>query len=428
MKRRITTGTALKNTGFHEDDLATLSFAPVVPLTFTARIDYEKFDKEAHDEWSKISSRRRSNAAQLKSLTKKTGNISLTSRGSASSSSTTRSSGTRTPTVTVTAANSPGTTAGASCPTKLTDHERNWLSATKGCFKCRKSFVDHESADCTAWAPNGWVVPISTGWKRGNAVPPSPPVSGIGGVRAVHTVEDEEEIELPESLAYGSDTSDEVEGYAFPPLSLTVGSGSRGRSALALTDSGSSFSLISDKLVRELGLERVKLKDPFDIILGVPFLRQHRIILALHPKPQIMVERKEGEPLDRTGRRKRAKLSRVGGRGSGLQPRLGQPSATSIPPRRPPPSAAAYGLSPDRWLPSSPAFGLTFPTLPTPCTVQGSTPPAFASAATRKPASISSSLALSTPPNALLSSPPSLPGTSPPSAPSFLQKPSSQRF
>ncbi|GAA5995184.1 hypothetical protein JCM11641_004411, partial [Rhodosporidiobolus odoratus] len=288
-------GVALKNTGFHEDDLSTLSFAAVIPLAFTAPLDYEN-----------------------------------------------RTTTTRTPTPTADPQRPPST---GSRPTRLTELERDWLSATKGCFKCRKSWVDHESTDCTEWAPNNWIIRMPAGWKKGDPIPASPPTSGIGGVRAVHGVEDDEEVELPESLAYGSDTTDKAEGYAFPPLFLTVGSGSRRHSALALADSGSLFTLISDKLVKELGLEKAvlsrpkryrvairggeeeihhvshyvrvplslqngswsagatillvaPLEDPFDIILGVPFLRQHRITLAYHPEPQVLIEQDGLEALD----------------------------------------------------------------------------------------------------------------------------------
>ncbi|GAA5998334.1 hypothetical protein JCM11641_000050, partial [Rhodosporidiobolus odoratus] len=146
---------------------------------------------------------------------------------------------------------------------KLTELEKDWLSATSGCFKCRQSWVDHAAAECRTWPTPGYVVPVPKGWDRSQDVPltAKPTTSEerkvVTGFRALHVYGSDDELDLPESLAQGTDTDEE--GCALPPLSFLVGSKRRGRLADALADSGSGLSLISDKLATELGLVRQKL-------------------------------------------------------------------------------------------------------------------------------------------------------------------------
>ncbi|GAA5918690.1 hypothetical protein JCM5296_000410 [Sporobolomyces johnsonii] len=307
-------GTALKGSGLHQDELSTITYSTTNSV-YPTSLDYDLFDNEARTEWAKIAARRRSNALQLKTLGKKTTSLSIS-----------------TPT--------------RGRPPKLTDLERDWLAANNGCFKCRKVRVDHEASACNAWAPANWVVQVPAGWDRSKPVPspstaPATPTPGLVGVRAVH-VYDDDEIDLPESLADDSDDSDEC---AFPPLPVRVGSTRRNRSAMALADSGSSIVLISDKLVTELELVRTKLsrpkrcrvaikgqedrhylidhfvrtplvlengswsagpttflvasiEEPFDIILGGPFIKRHRLFLGFDPSPCILVKRDNADPLD----------------------------------------------------------------------------------------------------------------------------------
>jgi hypothetical protein len=336
-------GTALKNTGFHEDDLATVAFA-VVPLAFTAPVNYEKFDHEARDKWSRIAARRRSNEQQLKSLSKKTGSLTLGSGKTTTKDNTRAPRLTTIPTIGIVGNGRDNATR----PSKLTELERDWLGSTKGCFKCRKSWVDHTASACDDWAPVGTVVPVPAGWSKNQVVPanliPAAFKTKVEGIRAVH-IEDDDEVELPESLAYGTD-SDESDGCALPPLSLLLGSKRQSRLVCALADSGSSLSLISDKLVRELGLEKRRLvrpkrfrvaikgeeefnaitefvrvplslsngswnagvttllvaplEDPFEIILSVPFLSNHRLSISLsNDEPQLFAPSLTGgEPYD----------------------------------------------------------------------------------------------------------------------------------
>ncbi|GAA5959299.1 hypothetical protein JCM10213_008100 [Rhodosporidiobolus nylandii] len=321
-------GEAVKGSGLHQDDAISLFLSPAsTAKTAASTIDYTEFDKEAHNEWAPIVARRHSNAAQIKSLSKKA--ASLTVGGNSSSRGSSRAPSAPNPP-------SPGTRLARRYPRLL---------------QCRRSYVDHEAKDCAYFAPAGFVVPVPPGWDASKPVPNTAAASSSTsvasstttvGIRAVHSVEDGD-IDIPESFADGSDT--DTDGCAFPPLSLRFSPSRRSRSVLALADSGSSVTLISDKLAKELELERFKLsrpkrcrvalkggddsftitefvrapvylengswsvgattfliaplEDPFDAILGVPFLRQHRLTLSAFPEPRILVERgPDQEPFD----------------------------------------------------------------------------------------------------------------------------------
>ncbi|BGP28443.1 hypothetical protein JCM10296v2_000175 [Rhodotorula toruloides] len=142
-----------------------------------------------------------------------------------------------------------------------------------------------------------------------------------------------------------ADSDSENNNFSLPPLALRIGSRRAGHVAHALADSGASVSLISDKLASSLGLVRRKLakpilarlalqgdeepcqitefvrvriglangtweagdttllvaplEEPFAIILGAPFLRQHRITITLHPDLQLLIQQPPPlEPLD----------------------------------------------------------------------------------------------------------------------------------
>ncbi|GAA5878148.1 hypothetical protein JCM1840_002257 [Sporobolomyces johnsonii] len=335
-------GTALKGSGLHQDELATLADTTSTTV-YPSTIEYDMFNNEARTEWAKIAARRRSNAAQLKALGKKAATLSISSPSTRTSSSSSsrpnaNSSNSSSGNLTLTAGGR---------PPKLTELERDWLSANHGCFKCCKIQVDHKAATCNQWAPANWVVRVAARWDRTKPVPtpattgPATPTPGLAGVCAVYVLDDDE-IDLPESLADDSDDSDEC---TFPPLPIRIGSTRRNRSVIALADSGSSIVLISDKLVKELELVRVKLsrpkrcrvaikgqedrysnidsfvraplslengswsagntiflvapiEDPFDVILGGPFIKRHCLLLGLYPVPRLLAIRDEGEPLD----------------------------------------------------------------------------------------------------------------------------------
>ncbi|GAA5994101.1 hypothetical protein JCM11641_000412, partial [Rhodosporidiobolus odoratus] len=285
-------GSALRNSGLHRDDLERLAVSTTA-IVYPPLIDYLAFDREARDEWSKIAARRRSNAAQLRSLSKKTTNLSLSSstRNSpalACPSSAKASSSNSATTDNGTAKNGGGRTR----PNKLTESGKDWLSANQGCFRCRKANVDHRAEGCTDWPATDYVVPVPPGWSKDNAAATSTTTTRVG-IAAVQGF-DEEEIDLPELLAQDSDSDSDA--YALPPLSLLVGSRQSGLLTDALADSGSFVSLIADKLASRLGwsagpttLLIAPLEEPFGIILGTPFLRQHKISISFDHDVQLLI-------------------------------------------------------------------------------------------------------------------------------------------
>ncbi|GAA5972533.1 hypothetical protein JCM11641_001888 [Rhodosporidiobolus odoratus] len=118
-------GVALKNSEFHQDDMANLAFPSTTPSVYATAIDYSAFDQEARNEWSKIASRRLANATQLKALAKKTSSTPSNSSSTRTSTSKPANSiGTSTKTSTP-----EGTTNGVRTA-KLTELEKDWLSAT----------------------------------------------------------------------------------------------------------------------------------------------------------------------------------------------------------------------------------------------------------------------------------------------------------
>ncbi|GAA5963457.1 hypothetical protein JCM3765_003078, partial [Sporobolomyces pararoseus] len=335
-------GTSLKNSGFHEDDLAKLAFVyknGITNMVLTSPLDFEKFKYEAKDEWSRIDHRRKSNAEQIKLLSKRTTSLSVSSKNSSNTTSSTRPTSTQRTTYT------PASTGRLST---LTDHEKDWLVANGGCFKCRKwNLPPGHSKDTCQFPAAPYVIKIPNGWKRGDPVPTSSLSNSSAttvGIRAIHEEEEDVDNQEEDYLGYSTD-SDDSDGYAFPPLSLKVGSGRRGKLAYALADSGSSISVVSSDLVKELGLVKHKLskpkrfkvaiqgnekfeaitefvrfpvrlangtwssrettflvaplEPPFDIILGVPFMRQEKVSLTVSPEPQILVPNPlQGETLD----------------------------------------------------------------------------------------------------------------------------------
>ncbi|GAA5914643.1 hypothetical protein JCM5296_002447 [Sporobolomyces johnsonii] len=329
-------GVALKGSGLHQDDLIAIAFS-TTETVYPNTLDYDTFDREARIEWSKIATRRRSNAAQLKGLTRRTTSLAITTTSSPSS----RSTPTSVTSARMTTTNPPGRSGNATRPPKLTELERDWLGATRGCFRCRKSYVDHKAKDCTVWAASDFIVPVPPGWDRTKPVPDAnaPATTVTAGVRAVHALDDDN-IDIPESFEDDSDT--DTDGCAFPPLHLRLSLPRGGRSVLGLADSGSSVTLISDKLAKELGLVRKKLskpkrcrvaikgevdyfiiheflrvslslvngswsaglttlliahvEEPFEVILGVPFIKRHRLSLSCTDpeQPRILAERGGG--------------------------------------------------------------------------------------------------------------------------------------
>ncbi|GAA6057973.1 hypothetical protein JCM3770_004593 [Rhodotorula araucariae] len=150
---------------------------------------------------AEIAARQRGNAAQVKSLSKRTAGLTVSSSSGKSGTS---------KTVTTTATTS-STDASPRLP-PLTARKRDWLAANDGCFKCRKPNAGHQSLQCQTWAPAGHVVPMPTGWTQ-DAVTVTSTSTGSKmprvGVAAIGLSSNQDEVELPESLAYGTDSDNE---------------------------------------------------------------------------------------------------------------------------------------------------------------------------------------------------------------------------
>lgn len=320
-------GTALKGTGFHEDDQSSLFLATSPSTSIAATVDYESFDREARDEWARIARRKEANAAQIKEAAKRQQAKTTTSAVTATSSKA-RSTAASTSTQ--------ADSESSSRLSKLTPLEKDWLRANKGCFHCRKVNAGHESPECSVWPERGFKIDVPASWKSGDPVPTT-------GVKAstsssakvtVGAIRTEGEIDLPESLADDSDSDSEA--YALPLLRMRIGSSSAGTIVNALADSGSPVSLISDELVKNLGMKQIRLsvpvackgafqggvavhsistavrvplelenqlwkagpttllvaplESPLEVILGNNFLHRHRISIALHPEPRLLRE------------------------------------------------------------------------------------------------------------------------------------------
>ncbi|GAA5989911.1 hypothetical protein JCM11641_002808 [Rhodosporidiobolus odoratus] len=297
-------GNVLKNSGFHQDDLTSLALSST-PLAFTAPLDYERFDREARDEWNKIKSRGHSNVQQLKSLNKKTASLTVSSPSSRSTFSNVRSSSPKVASnVTSTSATTVSSTTQGGCrPPKLTDLERDWLSANKGCFRCRQPNTDHEAVDCTTWPPNDYVVPVPVGWTKDSAATSVTTTGGKVGVRGIHSYSDEE-IDLPESRGLGFRCLASRLGLERQKLS-------RPKTYQLVIEGGDEIKQITE-FVRALlhlangawsaGLTTLlvaPLEDPYGISLGTPFLRQHRIVIDFSDDPKLLISQEAPlEPLD----------------------------------------------------------------------------------------------------------------------------------
>jgi hypothetical protein len=223
---------------------------------------------------------------------------------------------------------------------KLTDVERAYLDATRGCRKCRQPWVGHQTNECE----NGFAtvnLAVPSFYTIGDVVthpnaprPTTATVPAVVAGLAVVSFDDD-------SDAHSSDYEDDEEcvDLSFPPLELRIRDATTGGTRLvrALADSGAVTSVISDELVGALGLVKHKLKVPrvvklavkgekeqvlrvthyvyanldlasgiwspgktffkvvpnlgipFDMILGCPFLAKHNISIHLKPYPQLRI-------------------------------------------------------------------------------------------------------------------------------------------
>ncbi|KAG2737965.1 hypothetical protein P692DRAFT_20702742, partial [Suillus brevipes Sb2] len=135
----------------------------------------------------------------------------------------------------------------------LTETERALLMKHKGCFKCRKFYVSHQSKDCTDGAPEASTYKTLTEADATAAKPKTKPVAAVGAVMPSSVLND------------GSDSEDDM--YVAPfetahlmwPCLLTGPSSASFERVDALIDHGSHLVLIDESIVKRLGLRRRKL-------------------------------------------------------------------------------------------------------------------------------------------------------------------------
>ncbi|KAG3229868.1 hypothetical protein P692DRAFT_20718138, partial [Suillus brevipes Sb2] len=138
----------------------------------------------------------------------------------------------------------------------LTENERALLMKHKGCFKCRKFYVSHQSKDCTDGAPDASSYKILTESDANAAKPKTKAVAAVAPVGAV----------MPSSvLDDGSDSEDDMcvapleTAHLLWPCLLTGPSSETPERVDALIDHGSHLVLIDESVVKRLGLRTRKL-------------------------------------------------------------------------------------------------------------------------------------------------------------------------
>ncbi|KAG2738432.1 hypothetical protein P692DRAFT_20709328, partial [Suillus brevipes Sb2] len=138
----------------------------------------------------------------------------------------------------------------------LTETERALLMKHKGCFKCRKFYVLHQSKDCTDGAPDASSYKTLTESDANAAKPKTKTVAAVGPVGAVMA---------SSVLDDGSDSEDDMcvapfeTAHLIWPCQLTGPSSQYSECVDALIDHGSHLVLINEAVVKRLGLRKRKL-------------------------------------------------------------------------------------------------------------------------------------------------------------------------
>ncbi|GAA5982141.1 hypothetical protein JCM11641_000600 [Rhodosporidiobolus odoratus] len=255
----------LSTTGLHEDDLAAIGLRSATATTTTSAT--------AAATQPVISARKADVAREVAAASRKSSSTPTASRTSATSTATTPAGQSPMP-VPRNANVQPGSAA-------LTPVERAYLDATYGCTRCRKSWQDHRAGSCTAPIARERVNVPST-FKIGNTVTPpagfqpttnlftprttvpssttaQPPTTGF---RALAIEGDDDDTEREQEWFLGESESEVRQGEL--------------RLANGTFDAG------------EMVLKVAELEEPYDVILGNPFLYRHRLTLSLHPYPQLI--------------------------------------------------------------------------------------------------------------------------------------------
>jgi len=147
-------------------------------------------------------------------------------------------------------------TPSSSCLGALTETKRTLLMKHRGCFKCRKFYVMHQSKECTDGAPEASSYKPLTESDAIAAKPKMKSVAAVGSVGAI----------MPSTvLDDGSDSEDEMcvapfeTAHLIWPCLLTGPSSNSYERVDALIDHGSHLVLIDESVVNKLGLHKRKL-------------------------------------------------------------------------------------------------------------------------------------------------------------------------
>ncbi|KAG1897422.1 uncharacterized protein F5891DRAFT_1191864 [Suillus fuscotomentosus] len=171
----------------------------------------------------------------------------------------------------------------STCLGSLTEVEQILLSKHRGCFKCRKFYVSHQSKDC----PNG--APEATNYKslmEADALTAKPKTRTVAAVTPVNAV-------MPTStIEEVSDSDDDLciapleTAHLIWPCLLTGPSINYFEHVDALIDHRSHLVLIDENIVTKLGMRRRKLhtkieaKSAFTDSVSLPFSFSEYVLLS----------------------------------------------------------------------------------------------------------------------------------------------------
>jgi hypothetical protein len=228
---------------------------------YEEEVDFLLFDKVARERWIVIMGQKEVISKQVASGLK---GHQKTSTTSANRSLSTKPASTTSPSSTTASTNS-----SSNRTPKLTARERAFLVVMKGCFSCRKTGVDHQSLTCPdagkGLPPAPIVIPET--WNAGDAAPTTA-TTAPASTTNLAPLQMFDEIET-DSGEFSPDSQDESVNIFFPPLLTQIRGARKTRKVEALADSGASTSVITDELVMELGLEKVKLAKPSVVTLAL---------------------------------------------------------------------------------------------------------------------------------------------------------------
>ena len=319
LARTLRSSEKLRGTGFHLEDLDGLAIER--PPGTTTKITLSDFLNEASARWDEKVGQQKGLMAGIQAKFKEH-RAAATAQDGCSDTTSKKKVGN-------TGSRSGGAKAsgGGNRLQKLTAREKDYLSSTNGCFKCRRPHAGHQSTDC----PNGFpatTVSVPSDFQAD---------SGETKVKVEHTATRLNKLGLGSSSDEGDDgqisetdflwSDEECADFSCAELPVRIGS----HAILALADSGCSSTVIDKGLVKRLHLPVRRLRHPHpvslavdvksppithytfiplslsngkhsfgrtfakiaplspphQILLGSPFLHRHRLDLSFYPSPTL---------------------------------------------------------------------------------------------------------------------------------------------